>query len=104
MPLPIAGLIATGGILGGHLSRHVVMSGFRTAGSQFIQSLPFGAGYSLGTFIGFPRNYQSKSSNRGITRINLDMAYYRRYGGYRRYGRYGRRYGRRSYRRYRRWY
>ena len=35
--------------------------GLRTGMSQFASSLPFGAGYSLGTYLGFPGNYQNRS-------------------------------------------
>lgn len=64
------------GILGGHASRIGITSASLKAGAgQFAQSLPFGAGYSLGTYLGFPKNYQSKvtGGTRGKTYI-LDVS------------------------------
>lgn len=74
-------------------------------GSKFMGSgFGFGATYSLGTYVGFPGNYQErKSSNRSnIYNITMPFGYYprRRYSRrYSRYSRYGRRYSR-YYRRY----
>ena len=45
----------------GHGARIGITSASVKAGAgQFAQSLPFGAGYSLGTFVGFPKNYQGQ--------------------------------------------
>ncbi len=99
----------------GHLARFgVTAQSGRSALGQFAQALPFGAGYSFGTYVGFPKNYYKKNSLRNryntlITRVNASMpfgrSYSRRYS--RRYSRYPRRYSRyprRSYRSYRRYY
>ena len=49
------------GAISGHTARIGITSGgLRSFGGQFAQSLPFGAGYSLGTYLGFPKNYQSQ--------------------------------------------
>lgn len=99
-------LSSAGGAIAGYLSRNLAMNtSFGLSGpniakhavSQFVQAVPFGAGYSFGTYVGFPKNYSHNGLNRETT-INLSMPYYRRnyYGRYRR-----RRYG---YRSYRRWY
>lgn len=45
----------------GHLTRiGITSSSARSAAGTFAQSLPFGAGYSFGTYVGFPGNYKSK--------------------------------------------
>jgi len=117
MPFPLlAGILGASTVVGGHLTRQFVVSGARKGLGTFAQALPFGAGYSFGTYIGFPKNYARVSNTyRGQTiSFNEDrMSYYqnRRYSqGYnrypprrRRYRRYNRRY--RSYRpRYQRGY
>lgn len=44
----------------GHLARFGITSTSLKAGAgQFAQALPFGAGYSFGTYVGFPKNYQN---------------------------------------------
>ncbi len=74
-------------------------AGAKTMGT----SLLFGSGYSLGTYIGFPKNYQQRRDLNSTLRPQIiDMSYY---GGRRSYSRYPRRrryssYRRRSYRRY----
>lgn len=50
VPLTLAGHFARAGITTASLTK---------AASTFAQSLPFGAGYSLGTYLGFPKNYQN---------------------------------------------
>lgn len=69
----------------------------RAIGSSLLQSLPYGAGYSFGTYLGFPKNYSGNRTyyKQGVMYINHMP--YGRYGGYG-YGRYRRR---RYYRRYR---
>jgi hypothetical protein len=108
---PLAGLgVASLGAFGGHAARiGITSTGLRSFGSQFAQSVPFGAGYSFGTFIGFPKNYNPATGS--YTRTHQvwypNMAFgsfyqprrYRRYRS-RRYRRYSNRY----YRRYRRYY
>lgn len=92
-------------VASGHAARiGITSSGMRSFGAQFVQSLPFGAGYSLGTYIGFPKNYQNKKYNtKGRSYYLMPYGYYprRRYGR-RYYNRRRPRYYRRSYRRYRR--
>lgn len=90
-------------VVGGHLTRQVAISGIRHGLGTFGQGVPFGAGYSLGTYLGFPKNFQEKSSY-ASTKIIRVMPYgYSRYPrrryyrrrrsyGYRRYSRYYRRY------------
>jgi hypothetical protein len=109
----LAPIIGAAGIIGGHTARiGITSSGVRSFGSQFVQSLPFGAGYSLGTYLGFPKNFQENSGFQS-TKIAgelfyNEMPYYRtrysRYGRRRYTYRYGRRYYRRYPRRYRRYY
>ncbi len=77
-------------------------AGAKTLGT----SLLFGSGYSLGTYIGFPANYQSRNPYKGGgSSYSLNtMPYGRNYGYSRRrnyagYSRYGRGRYRRSYRR-----
>lgn len=109
MPFPaIPAILGASTVVGGHLTRATVISGARSGLGQFAQALPFGAGYSFGTYIGFPKNYQSKGLTTKQVFIHSKMPYGRRYyGRYRRYSRYSRfgrsryrRYGRRYYRRY----
>ena len=42
-------------------------------GGQFAQSLPFGVGYSAGTYIGFPGNYQNKFRGKSYKPITLTL-------------------------------
>ncbi len=98
-------LIATAGAVGGHLARFGVTSAsLRTAGGTFAQSLPFGAGYSFGTYIGFPKNYQGSYSNTNKPHTYsfnyMPYGNYRSSFGQRNYSRY--RYGRNRYTNYRR--
>lgn len=76
MVFPLAGLVA------GHVSRFGLSTVMKQGSGQFVQALPFGAGYSLGTYLGFPKNYQSKSSNRLKSSFtinnNMPMGSYRR--------------------------
>lgn len=104
MPFPaIPAILGASTLVGGHITRQAIVSGARSGLGQFGQSLPFGAGYSLGTYLGFPKNYsQGNSYNRTSTYyLQMPYGYYprRRY----RRSRYPR-YPRRSYRRYRRYY
>ncbi len=91
------------GSLGARMGFSGSMSQIFGAGAKTMgTSLLFGSGYSLGTYIGFPRNYQTRNTSglKSFGTINNTMPYGRRsYGGYSRYPR--RRYGyrRRSYRR-----
>lgn len=64
-------------IVGGHLTRQTITSGLRSGLGQFGQSLPFGAGYSLGTYLGFPKNYKgdSKAYKPKIYSMSNNMAY-----------------------------
>lgn len=62
----------------------------RELGSTALQGFPFGAGYSFGTYAGFPGNYQGKKYNLSKASFTMPYGYYRSY------------YPRRSYRRYRR--
>lgn len=42
----------------GHFARiGITSASLKAAGGTFAQSLPFGAGYSFGTYLGFPKNY-----------------------------------------------
>lgn len=110
MPFPaIPTILGASTVVGGHLTRQTILSGARSGFSQFGQALPFGAGYSLGTYLGFPKNYQTpQSSNSTTFYVNNKMPYgyypRRRYSRYGRYSRFRRsrysRYGRRYYRRY----
>ena len=100
-PLAIAGLFASHALRLG-----ITSGGLRTGVSQFASSLPFGAGYSFGTYLGFPKNYTRKSYKRLVSTNNMPFG--RGYGRYqsRRYSRYpSRRYNsympRRRYRSYR---
>lgn len=83
------------------------------AGNRTLGPLLYGAFYSGGTYLGFPKNYYSTNTqyyNTPTFYLNSESKmpyyrrnYYRRYG--RRYSRYGGRYargryGRRYYRRY----
>lgn len=101
-------MLGAASVLGGHAARlGITSAGVRGFGGQFVQSLPFGAGYSLGTYLGFPKNYQQRQSSYSrLSNYTLDMPYGYGYGN--RYGRYytrfGRRYRRRFPRRYRRFY
>lgn len=87
--------LAIAGLFGAHALRFgITAGGLRTGMSQFASSLPFGAGYSLGTYLGFPGNYASRNRYqkpiRGSTIYNTMP-----------YGRYGRsRYPSRRYSRY----
>ena len=99
----------------GHALRFgLTSSSLRIAGGTFAQALPFGAGYSFGTYLGFPGNYKKRSGSRSFkTKPNVinNMPYgsgygrsrysyrsrYNRYPSRRRYSRYA---PRRSYRRY----
>ncbi len=102
MPVPLVaglGLASFAGRLGvGQLTRRTIGIGARTGG----QSLIFGGGYSLGTYLGFPGNYQSRGGSNTVKSygvIDTSMPFGRGYG----YGgrsRYGSRYGRRRYSRY----
>lgn len=97
-------LVPIAGYIGGHAARiGVTGSGVRGFAGTFAQSLPFGAGYSFGTYVGFPKNYQpSKTYNKQSPTFTLNTMAYGGYG--RRYGRRYSRYGRRRYyRRYRRY-
>lgn len=74
MVAPLLGLIA------GHAARMgITQASIKGGAGQFAQSLPFGAGYSLGTYLGFPKNYQSSDRNTNkVQRFILDenkMAY-----------------------------
>ena len=100
--------LALAGLFGAHALRFgITSSGLRTGMSQFASSLPFGAGYSLGTYLGFPGNYQSRSRSRSFKSKSIvinNMPYgrsYSRYGRSSRYSRYGR--GRRYTPRYSRY-
>lgn len=54
----------------GHASRiGITATSLRSAGGTFAQSLPFGAGYSLGTYLGFPKNYQNSTTNFNRTQV-----------------------------------
>ncbi len=110
MVFPLA-VLGAASVIGGHAARIGITSAHaRQFAGTFAQSLPFGAGYSFGTYVGFPKNYQSTSYYARGSSVNLGtgMPYGRRYGfganrRYRRsYGRFGRRYPYypRSYRRY----
>ena len=47
--------------IAGHALRFGITStSARSALGTFGQSLPFGIGYSFGTYVGFPGNYQSR--------------------------------------------
>lgn len=72
----------------GHLARiGVTSTSARSAAGTFAQSLPFGAGYSFGTYIGFPKNYQSNNYNKTkVFYLSKKMPY-----GRRSYSRYNRR-------------
>lgn len=64
----------------GHMARLGVTSASAKGGlGQFAQSLPFGAGYSLGTYLGFPKNYSTSSKGYQPISFTLDndMAYNR---------------------------
>lgn len=107
MAFPLAAMmLGASTIVAGQLTKQTVQSGLKSGLGQFAGSLPFGAGYSLGTYLGFPKNYQLSSTNQ----FNKNPTYYlgMPYGRYynRRYSRYGRRrYGRYGrYRRYGRYY
>ena len=101
----------------GHAARFAITgTSLKASAGTFAQALPFGAGYSFGTYLGFPKNYQSrssgfqKSSNMSFS-LDNQMPYGSGYGRPR-YSRYGRsrysryqpfrrrRYYRPSYRRY----
>lgn len=90
----VAGALGLSTVIGGHITRQVAMSGLRQGLTQFGTALPFGAGYSFGTYVGFPKNYSSQSKNTThVYKLTMPFGYYRR----RRFRRYG-------YRRYRPWY
>lgn len=88
------------GALGANFARIGITSATMKANliPNFVQSLPYGAGYSLGTYLGFPKNY-SNNTNKQAKTYYLRMPYY-----YSRYPRRYRRYRRRTYRSYRRYY
>lgn len=78
MPFPaIPALLGVSTVVGGHITRQAVLSGARSGLSQFGQSLPFGAGYSLGTYLGFPKNYQQRNTykHQSFTLYGNKMAY-----------------------------
>lgn len=110
IPPPIIMVLPFLPAIAGHALRFgLTSSSARSALGTFAQSLPFGAGYSFGTYIGFPKNYQSRSARTLKTNtitINNNKMPYRRYSRYSRYSRYPtrRRYSRymprRVYRRY----
>ncbi len=96
-------LLAGASVLGGHAVRMGITSAsVRGAASQFAQSLPFGAGYSLGTYLGFPKNFQPKESRNYNNQSNslelMPYGYYPRRRSYSRYPSRSRSYRRRSYR------
>lgn len=64
----------------GHFARFGITSGSLKVGAgQFAQALPFGAGYSAGTYLGFPGNYQNKNYNRQPVTYRLGMNYQNKY-------------------------
>lgn len=105
MVFPVA-MLGAASIIGGHAARiGITSASLRGFSGQFVQSLPFGAGYSLGTYLGFPKNYQQKGSNSKVSHVYLNRMPYGYYPRRRSYRRYGRRYYSRRpryYRRYRR--
>ena len=107
MPFPIIpAVLGVSTVVGGHFTRATVTLGISKGVGQFAGSLPFGAGYSLGTYLGFPKNFQvssGKDKRKSYYLNTMPYGYYprRRYSRYgRRYGRRYSRYGRRYYRRY----
>lgn len=72
------------------------------AGNRTLGPVLYGALYSGGTYLGFPKNYYNNYSQRSSNAkiLYLNTMPYNRYGRY--YSRYGRRYGR--YRRRRPYY
>lgn len=83
MPFPaIPAILGASTVVGGHVTKQAIISGAKSGLGQFGQSLPFGAGYSLGTYLGFPKNYQQSDGNTNkqvITFNNKKMPYYTRY-------------------------
>lgn len=72
----------------------------RAIGTQFVKAIPFGAGYSFGTYAGFPKNYMNSNQNfnTNVQLYHSNMPFNRRTGRwypYRGYRRYFRRYRRR---------
>ncbi len=114
---PLLAAIPLAGLLTGHaarigITRFAATTQARAMTSTFAQSLPFGVGYSFGTYLGFPGNYRQNSAtlSTGSRQVSLSKVPYRRRASYSssRYSRYPRssysRYPRRRYRRYPRRY
>lgn len=97
-----------GGVVAAGVRYMITTQGLREAAKQFATSLPFGVGYSLGTYLGFPKNYSQQSSYQSQPvrylmpypqrKIRVWSRRYRKYVwvyprkrrsyGYNRYGRY----------------
>lgn len=81
MPFPaIPAILGASTVVGGHLTRHTILRGAQSGLAQFGQALPFGAGYSFGTYLGFPKNYEQKNLKSTTLTIKRPkkMPYYRR--------------------------
>lgn len=81
-------------ILGAGIRFGLTATSLRSGVATFAGALPFGAGYSFGTYLGFPKNYQSRRNS--VRVINLGsfgktkMPFGYGYGSRRRYSRYSR--------------